>query len=410
MNPSNPPFPDPILSEKTVQFTESCVVEDFFVENLQFYHSHCLNILRNICNEGSLATFRVWISGVESRDYKQKVTDNPPELDETFAGWSNRIFGYLKFGMIINNVEKYDSDLNAKVLETIQIISDNKIPSGGYDMAFFIGNYDQTPLGIHKDLQGGRTIHFHLGPGKKTIYQWDDRTIEQYAHNLPNEVDFDLLVPQANHFTFKEGDLFFMPENIWHVGRSDGLSMALSCWFNYFNRNQLLDDLFKYTRERLLINNEKTMSSFSNEEDIYNSERPVFQFNLFPRHKEAIEAFFTELYDAYRVELLSNGGFITPPKKLSTATTIKLKSHIKLFQPFLIFQKEIDSSKTSLFVRGRQIIIPNHLKLPNVISDINSGKTFEVKVLVEPLLDVWSEDLALYVVNQLIANQGIVVI
>jgi hypothetical protein len=403
-------IPFDTISIKTEQLTKSCVVEDFFIDDISFYHSHCIEILRNICKEGSSAKFRVWIDGVESRDYRQKVTDNPPDFNETFSAWANRVFNSLKFGIIINNVEKYDSDLNTKVLETLRTMGNNQIPPGGFDMAFFIGNYDRTPLGIHKDLQGGKTIHFHLGPGEKTIYQWDDPIIEHYSHNLPNDVDFDLLLPHAKKFSFKEGDIFFMPENIWHVGRSNGLSMALSCWFNFFSRYQLLDDLIKYTRERLLIKNENPVPSFTNEEDIYSLEKPIFQFNLLPERRKIIEDFFSDLYDSYRLELLSNGGFVSPPYELYAVTGINLESKIKLCQPYLIFHKELNDSKTSLFVRGRQVIIPNHIELHKFISNINSGQIFQVKDLIHPLLDEWSEELALYVISQLISHHGVIVV
>ena len=112
------------------------------------------------------------------------------------------------------------------------------IPPLGYEITTFIGNYGWTPLGIHKDVRGENVIHFHLGPGRKQMYIWqDDKYEELVGKNVFNNTNIEPILDKAEEFDFGPRDIYYMPWFENHVGYTEDLSIGVTLWFKSVNNN-----------------------------------------------------------------------------------------------------------------------------------------------------------------------------
>ena len=201
------------LISQSKKMTGTCVIPDFFSADVDFFNNRLLDVLRGFSLKNAVPKYRVWIGQHQSAEYWNKVRENPPEDHENLQHWASRVFGNLKFGIIATNVELYSTDLNDKILERLApIIHETKIPSGGFEIALFLGNYGWTPIGVHKDFNGAKVVHFHLGPGNKSIYQWDDEVYSKLTEDQPNFTNPSEILSGATEFNFKAGDVYFMNE------------------------------------------------------------------------------------------------------------------------------------------------------------------------------------------------------
>ena len=133
-------------------------------------------------NEG----FRLYINDKELSDSEiiKLIENNKLEKQEELESYCKRVFG-AKFGIITNYGEKHSEILAESILKTIQPLFDIiGIPSWGVELTTFIGNYGWTPLGIHTDNRGENVLHYHLGPGNKQMYVWDETVYKKKVKEL----------------------------------------------------------------------------------------------------------------------------------------------------------------------------------------------------------------------------------
>lgn len=392
---------------KSENMTKTCIVDNHFADELPIYHSLVMDVFRNFqSGEKRTINFRVWIDNQLNEEYFQKVLDTPVEENDTLESWSYRIFGDKKFGMIITHVETSSTTLCKKLLDKLELIIDQtQIPSGGFDIALFVGNYGWTPLGVHKDLNGGRVIHFHLGPGKKVMYQWEDSIYQELTNNEKNYQFPEKIVEHASKFEFEAGDLYFMNEQKWHIGYASDLSAGLAFWFNHFDRGELIAKLNFYIKDKLLVDKHLPLPSFKSiSQDPQAIEFPLRTDNP---SRVVLEQFYQELYKDYQLEMLSNGGFYQPGTKISGFTDLRLEHFVRSMPPFKIQYKQHQPNFVTLFVRAHQITFPFHEKLPNLLEKLNSGQTFQIQVLGEPLLEDWADEIVLHLINLLYIHTGV---
>ena len=205
----------------TQQMTQTSVLKNCMPkEETSLMQSHILEILSDLARlRTNKFGYRVYIDGIqlENNDMIQ-IYDSPPRKNETLEEWTKRTFGERKFGMIINQGERFNLLLSKLIaLKLKPLLTKIGMPTEGIIFTLFIGNYDSTPLGIHLDLPGKSVLHFHLGPGSKTMYTWDTNTyLELVGEEKHNNQNIKKYLPYANKHHFDEGDIYFMPEDTYH--------------------------------------------------------------------------------------------------------------------------------------------------------------------------------------------------
>jgi hypothetical protein len=237
------------------------------------------------------------------------------------------------------------------------------------------------------------------------MYQWEDDVYEKLTNSEKNYQSAERIVDHATKFEFKAGDLYFMDESKWHIGYSAELSIGLAFWFNHFDRNELMGRLNTYIKDKLLVEKTKRLDAFLDNKD--KTGKIDFPLNTTNPYKHHIEKFYQGLYEDYQLEMLSNGGFYQPAAKLPERDDIRLTHSTKIHHPFKIHYRVQSDEMMTLFIRAHQVQIPNHPDLPHLIDKLNSGEIFGIHTLTESLLEDWSDDVVLYIINLMYTHDAI---
>lgn len=361
--------------------------------------------------------YRVFLDGLQL-GYKdmESIYDNAPHSNESLEDWALRSFGNKKFGMIINRGEKFSPILAESVSEKIApFLEKIGVPRLGITFTIFIGNYGWTPIGIHKDSIGENVLHFHLGPGIKTMYTWNSEKYEEKTTPIErmNNKKIEKHIEYANAYNFGEGDLYFMPSGEYHVGRSDELSMGLTLWFNNHTKNQLSKKAIQVIINQYLEDNNYILPPDTNTLD--NFEGFEESLNLFNIPEELNHLTFKEIlsesYKDFRYSLYSNGGFWARPFPIEKHFEFSLDVIVK--KPFIysiLYHDSIGGKKLYVYVRGTKIVFDNHLCIKKMIDELNKGEKIKVVSLIRLLDNDWEESIGFYILNCLYLHHGIIII
>ncbi|QTE23607.1 hypothetical protein [Polaribacter cellanae] len=401
--------------EKTQGMSEANVFKNCIrKEEILLMRSQILEMLASILKlRTSRFGFRVYVDGklLENNEMIH-LFDYPPVKGESIEDWSKRVFGNKRFGMIVNQGERFNPALSKLLAFKLKpLLELNGMPTEGIIFTLFIGNYDKTPLGIHLDLPGKSVIHFHLGPGKKTMYTWDNDTYEGLVGEQKyNNQNIQKYIPFANKYEFGEGDLYFMPEDIYHVGTQEGLSMAIGCWYNNRSMEDFSKQILSFLTEKYLITCGKNLKADKNEiNDISIIDDCLSLFDIPPElEKLSFKDLIREEYRDFRYSLFSNAGYRTNPPPLTKDVKLQNNDIVQLELPFLIKYKDsYDKTKLHIFIRGTKIEFNNFSCLKLLIDKINTGATFRVAELIDVLDEDWSKETGVYIISTLIKYKGI---
>jgi len=350
--------------------------------------------------------------------------DNPPNDTETLAGWWHRIFGDKNIGILVYQGERFNLKLSKLIAKKIQpLLIKTGIPVEGISFTLFIGNYESTPLGIHIDDPGKNVMHFHLGPGAKTIYTWDDPEAykEKAGEIYQNNKDYKKHLPDATKSTFYEGDFFCMPEDTYHIGTQDGLSIGVACWRNNMTKFNSADALLSILRRNYLkgrtdflyrdpeLNLKPDLSPLETTSFVEET-LELFQFPNEYEHLPLKEV-LTNIYKDLRYVIHSNCGYRTSPfPKLDEDSEIAISDVLIQDTPFkILYRESIDKDKLFVYVRGHKLSLNNFECIGDMIDQINTGKALKVSNLLSEYLDPdWPEDVGLHILGLIYQNHGII--
>ncbi len=389
---------------------------------------HCLNrdetlLMRNylmdiIAQLSQMRTgqfgYRVFVDG-QQVDQKEMETiyDKEPFAGESFEDWAARSFEDVKFGMIINRGEKFSPDLAEMVSKKIApLLEKIGIPRLGITFTIFIGNYGWTPIGIHTDAIGEKVLHFHLGKGRKTMYTWDRESYEEKTTPLEriNNTEIEKHLEYANEYDFGEGDLYFMAEGEYHVGRSDELSMGLTLWFNNHTKNQLSRRALQVVTDQYLQDNSDILFPDLNSVSYFEGFKESLDLFNIPEELEnmTFKEVLQEAYKDFRYSLYSNGGFWTRPfpveQNFQFTNDIIVK---KVSTSNILYKESVDGKKLYIYVRGTKLIFNNYACIKNMIDELNKGNDISVEKLMKMLDESWDESIGFYILNAIYLHQGI---
>ncbi|WP_172279614.1 hypothetical protein AAEU33_10485 [Chryseobacterium sp. Chry.R1] len=406
-------------------FTQTCVVKDVIPEDLikklkEAVVDGLINRFKTKDHDGFRLYFPSQGKGKENNDFVDEIYKNPPFENEEIIEYCNRVFKE-KFGLIVNFLEKH-SDYISKELRLITqpLLEIIGIPATGVDVTVFIGNYGWTPLGIHQDHKGENVLHFHLGPGEKTMYIWDQEKYKDLTGTKHNNFDIDPLLEHAERYDFGAGDLFFMPWNKFHIGKSDDLSVGVTFWFNNPSKVKFFDRVLNTFYTNYLDINKDVIEPQHN----YLENHQTFEefLSLLKLDEDLLkgstESFFKYLYDEYKHSLLSNAGWQAPPqtRELEDKYDIDnyeflLEKEIHACEPFkMIYNVDENKDTFYLFVRGSKIEMRYHPELKNIVDNLNTHKNWRVSELLKDLETDWPIEAGLYFLSMIYNKRGIEIV
>ncbi|MFT6337418.1 MAG: hypothetical protein ACJATI_004181, partial [Halioglobus sp.] len=144
-----------------------------------------IQVLNSFLDKGETHVgIKIYVEKVLRNDFVEVMASNRPQKNESLEDWSAKIFGDNKFGVVFNSLESYDNEIGELMCSIVSPLLEHAgLPLGGLSFLFFMGNYDFTPFGIHKEAIGEEGFLFHLGPGEKEFYTWDTEEFNAVAHN-----------------------------------------------------------------------------------------------------------------------------------------------------------------------------------------------------------------------------------
>ena len=152
----------------------------------------------------------------------------PETSDLSAADYVNRMTRKLhgqQFGLVLSQFQAHEARLWSRVRKFLSELSAELPAQPWVEMVSFLGNYDKTPFGIHRDAV---SVFLYVVEGHKRIYLWP-RDYFSDSDDVRLESDFATLRRDAIMLEAEAGDIIFWPANIWHVGESvGGFSSSIS--------------------------------------------------------------------------------------------------------------------------------------------------------------------------------------
>ncbi|MDV2460303.1 hypothetical protein CMU96_13095 [Elizabethkingia anophelis] len=373
-------------------FTETCVIKNA-IDSTMLYELNAgiMEVLKNRLvlkdvNEG----FRVYIEGIEQKeDYLNELCLNPPNNEDDITSYTSRIFD-KKFGFIINSGERHSDYISKNILKAVSpLIGLKGLPPLGLEITIFIGNYGWTPLGIHQDHRGENVIHFHLGPGDKQMYIWDEDTYKELTDLKHNNTYIAPLLPHAKEFGFGTGDLYYMPWNKFRVGNTEELSIGITLWFNNPSKRKYLNKIIGTFYKHFVKDGDEIIGNkvnlLGNSRDSAKDIIEIFELDNEVLNGSVVD-FFRFLIGEFNHNLISNGGWQTPPlsqaqkngfnvdENYNTISDQKIESDTN----FPILYK-IKGEELIVYVRGSKFQVKHFSDLVDLIDEINDQEVIDIK-------------------------------
>ena len=205
------------LYNKTNELTKVYSSKQFIApEKILLYQNLIKDCLKVFIERGELHLgLKTFIDRNLTSAFDHQLMNTPFEEEESLEKWTGKVFKNNKFGMVLNYLELLNGEFTETLAKDVEpLFSLAGLPLGGISFLTFIGNYGFTPFGIHKDSTGEDGILFHLGPGIKKFYTWDDPKYNSLMHHTKVFHDVESMLPEATCYLLNPGDALFIPHNV----------------------------------------------------------------------------------------------------------------------------------------------------------------------------------------------------
>ncbi|MDL4454807.1 hypothetical protein QRZ34_27680 [Klebsiella michiganensis] len=194
-------------------------------ERLINYIDDAVRNFRHISNDKFIS--RIFMDNGNRDDVNFRIINTPMIAEDSLLSWLERMTGGKEgFCLSVNGLNTWSDSLEEYFYEafTSHWQSLVGIPLGGFDIYAFMGKYNITPFGIHKDNED--SYLFHLGPGVKQAWVWDPRFIrvDDFIKSNPFSTE---ITRDALYYELHPGDALFIPKNWFHVMKNDAFSITL---------------------------------------------------------------------------------------------------------------------------------------------------------------------------------------
>jgi len=244
------------------------------------------------------------------------------------------------------------------------------------------------------------------------MYTWNREKYEEKTTPLEriNNTEIERHLNYANEYDFGEGDLYFMAEGEYHIGRSDELSMGLTLWFNNHTKNQLSRRALQVVTDQYLQNSDDILLPDLNSVNYFEGFKESLALFKIPVELEnmTFKEVLQEAYKDFRYSLYSNGGFWTRPFPIEQNFQFTNDVIVKKMPSYNILYKEsTDGKQLYIYVRGTKLIFNNYACIKNMIDELNKGNDIKIGQLMKMLDGNWDESIGFYILNSIYLYQGI---
>ena len=152
----------------------------------------------------------------------------PGTSDQSLDDYAKRIDTKLKgerFGLVLHDLQAYHPQFYLRMREFLSGLATQVRVRWRAMPGLFVGNYEQTPFGIHQDPAN---VFAFVIEGRRRIYLWPEGYFRD-SFDRVRASDFAKLRRDATILEGEPGDVLYWPGRYWHVGESlDDLAIGIS--------------------------------------------------------------------------------------------------------------------------------------------------------------------------------------
>jgi len=153
----------------------------------------------------------------------------PAPTDDSLAAYAERVTSQIqgqRFGLVAEDVQGDDARLWLRLREFVKnLYAVTGWPGEKAKASVFLGNYRNTPFGVHRDRSAVFTFVLH---GRKRILAWP-RAFFKDKEDMTNRLGYERYRGEAAALEGEPGDIIYLPTGYWHIGEdASGLSMTVT--------------------------------------------------------------------------------------------------------------------------------------------------------------------------------------
>ena len=153
----------------------------------------------------------------------------PAPTDDSLAAYAERVTQQIqgqRFGLVAEDVQGDDARLWLRLREFVKnLYTITGWPGEKAKASVFLGNYRNTPFGVHRDRSAVFNFVLH---GRKRILAWP-RAFFEDKEDMTNRLGYERYRSEAIALEGEPGDIIYLPTGYWHIGEDvSGLSMAVT--------------------------------------------------------------------------------------------------------------------------------------------------------------------------------------
>ena len=289
--------------------------------------------------------------------------------NESIEEWGIRIFNNKKYILVVNCIERFSDSTSSSFASLMKpYLEQFSIDQVSFRISLFIGNAVYTPFGAHVDIEGLDVIHFHLGPGSKSMTLWEKEEFITMAQSQEKHCyDFKKHLKYGKEIQLSKGDVLFFPaDKYYHIGEYHDFSIAAAIGI-------IKESPISLYKKALSIWEEDITQQLNKEVIIEGKEASTLTQKI---PANILNTSIQDIIESYKLKKESNVFMHNRPilKKLLPIFLINKK--IILNQPFPIL---INSERNTLYSRGRKLDIFINKEEGTILDQLKNGEIVTCK-------------------------------
>lgn len=333
--------------------------------------------------DGSYSHVRFYI-GTTSIDQLDQFL--PENADGSIHGYSKRIKSKLNgqsYTLVLNDVQYLDYKIWKHECSFLSgLYKYIGFPTAFSESAVFLGDYEGTPFGVHKDQVS--SFYFPI-IGKKRFRVWDNKFVQKNPR-LKKAENYIRFLDNSTVLEATPGGIIYWPSSNWHIAESTGeftLALGIGIWVDSGLEDFILP-IFQKLISTCLSRNTNGMTLRFTADNLSTGRRTL------PKNLEITKNLLIHALNAldldlelqkYWLDKISSYGFDKVPFLPETETPLNRNDFIALdsFQPIYWMQ---DKDQTMIVSsNGVTFSIVSDPKIPKLLKLINAGKKLKVNDL-----------------------------
>ncbi len=299
----------------------------------------------------------------------------PLKKDKTLQGYHQRMEKVFEdYCLVCDELLQVSQNCFRKLRKFTEIIFEHVgFPNRFAEMGLYLGNYRQTPFGVHVD--GCGVFSFPV-VGQKTFRLWSaDFAAQNPSLNRAHE--YSRFKKHSEIMVAKSGDMTYWPSSAWHIAESNGsfsATWSLGIWVDRTHQENVIEAVGPVLKRLLGKSGSATTIHITETQKDGQKHLPENYLKSISVLKNISDKQWHDILLKSWLALHSKNGFKNGPK-IKASQNLTLASRIKIQEGNLIQWAQLKTeSKTVFAFQGILVEAKKNKDLLSIIKNLNSGK------------------------------------